>query len=227
MPLLPPELIRFERACLGYPGHPVLEDVNLQIRDGEYWWLTGANGTGKSTLVNSLRGQIPLLRGQLWRASALHTHVGLGVVSQTDNLRPYLPLSVDDYVRMGLLGSPLPRARQRTRLCDLLGHMGLYALRNRPLANLSGGQRQRVRIARALVRSPRLLILDEPANHLDPASASALFDDLAHWHRQQALTLLCISHDATLLQRFGTHHALCEQGRVICRHLPDPRSPAL
>jgi ABC-type Mn2+/Zn2+ transport system ATPase subunit len=136
-------------------------------------------------------------------------------VPQRCDLNPTLPTTVREFVSLGLVGLSLTPGERRARLEVALGHVGLATLIDHSYWALSGGQRQRALLARALIREPRILILDEPTVGLDPTSQEAFLQLLVSWNRDQALTILYVTHDVSIAERYATHAALFAGGRVI------------
>jgi ABC-type Mn2+/Zn2+ transport system ATPase subunit len=199
---------------LGYGGRAVLSDVSITIRPGEFWFLLGPNGAGKTTLLRALLGVLSPQAGEL----ALHPDLAgrgrIGVVPQRCDLNPSLPTTVREFVLLGTVGARTPRREEQARLAWALEHAGLAGMERRSYWALSGGQRQRALVARALVRRPGLLILDEPTSNLDPAGEDAFLRLLGELRRTQALTLIFVTHDVEVAARYGTHLALVSAGRV-------------
>jgi len=121
---------------------------------------------------------------------------------------------VREFVTLGLVGIRVAAEQRRERLAWALAHAGLAGLEQRNYWELSGGQRQRALIARALVRKPRLIILDEPTNNLDFLVEQAILDVLAALYREERTTVLFVTHALHLAQRYGTHVALFGRGAV-------------
>jgi ABC-type cobalamin/Fe3+-siderophores transport system ATPase subunit len=118
------------------------------------------------------------------------------------------------FLLLGTVGARAPRREERSRLAWALEHAGLAGMERHSYWALSGGQRQRALVARALVRRPSLLILDEPTSNLDPSAEDALLRLLSDLRRTQALTLVFVTHDVEVAARYGTHLALMSGGRV-------------
>ncbi len=203
-------ILQTRELAVGYGPLVVLRHVNLTVRAGEWWGVLGRNGSGKSTLLQALLGLLPPQAGALRRPGAPR----VGFVPQRCELTPTLPLTVQEFVRLGLVGSGLKRAARRAELERVLRTFDLASLRHTPYGLLSGGQRQRARVARALVRRPALVLLDEPTNDLDPAAEAAVLDTLTARPRQAPATCLCVTHDLGLVERYATHIGLVAQGTV-------------
>jgi ABC-type Mn2+/Zn2+ transport system ATPase subunit len=207
-------MIEARGLVLAYDGRVVLRDVDITIRPGEFWFLLGPNGAGKTTLLRALLGVLRPFAGRL----ALHPDLAgrrrVGVVPQRCDLNPALPTTVREFVLLGTVGARARRREERERLAWALERAGLAGMERRSYWALSGGQRQRALVARALVRRPSLLILDEPTSNLDPAAEDAFLRLLVELRRAQALTLVFVTHDVEVAARYGTHLALVSAGRV-------------
>ncbi|WP_454724974.1 MULTISPECIES: ABC transporter ATP-binding protein [Cupriavidus] len=193
---------------------PVLAGVNLQIRRGEGCVLLGASGSGKSTLLNILGLLDRPLTGQFLFGGrdmivatpdelARIRNREIGFVFQSFNLLPRL--SVLDNVALPLLYRGLPRAMARRSGMAQLQSVGMDDRADHCPADLSGGQRQRVAIARALVGQPSLILADEPTGNLDSAVADEIMNILLDLNHRHGVTLLMVTHDATLARRLGRH----------------------
>jgi ABC-type Mn2+/Zn2+ transport system ATPase subunit len=209
-----PVLVTAERLTLAYGRRRVLEDVDLTVGEGEFWFFLGPNGEGKTTLLRALLGELAPAGGRLSLHPALADRAAVGFVPQRCTPNRILPTTVHEFVDLGLVGIRCAPAERRARLEWALAQSGLAGLERRSYWALSGGQRQRALVARALVRRPRLLILDEPTNHLDFLIEQAILDVLATLHREHGTSILFVTHALHLAARYGTHVALFHGGRV-------------
>jgi ABC-type Mn2+/Zn2+ transport system ATPase subunit len=207
-------LVRSRALALAYDAEPVLHDVDLDIRAGEFWFFLGRNGSGKTTFLRAFLGLLEPRHGELWFAPSLRGRRGVGFVPQLCEINPALPTTVREFVSLGLVGIDTPHAEREQRLRDALARVGLAERERHSYWALSGGQRQRALVARALIRAPRLLILDEPMNHLDPDAEEALLGDLLALHRERGMTLLFVTHDVGMAERHATHLATFAAGTV-------------
>jgi ABC-type Mn2+/Zn2+ transport system ATPase subunit len=195
-------------------GAVLLHDVCLRIGPGEWWFVLGRNGAGKSTLLLTLLGLLPARGGSVVAARAVADRSGVGYVPQELPFPVDLPLTVREFVAMGLAGLRLRAGEAGERVRGALARLQVEDLALRPLRRLSLGQRRRALVARALARAPVLLVLDEPAANLDPHAAAALADDLAAL-RRDGLSIVQASHDLGLARAFATHVALLHGGTVL------------
>lgn len=222
----PPGLIRAERLSIAYGRTRVLTDVTLTVRAGECWFLLGGNGQGKTSFLRAVLGLLVPAVGGLWLHPTLAARARIGFVPQRCDLNPSLPTTVREFVGLGLVGIPVAKAESSERLERSLKQVGLADFRCKNYWALSGGQRQRALVARALIREPPLLVLDEPTNGLDPASEEALLELIATLHRQEGRTVLFVTHDVAVAQRLATHVALFHGGGVVAGAREEVLTPA-
>ena len=169
---LPPgeRLVSTDSLVVGHEGAAILPPLSMTIAAGELWAVIGPNGSGKSTFVRTALGLVPPISGTLERRAGLR----LAYVPQQSALDAIFPISVLDFVLMGLQGPEnvtlLARRANAVRAVAALEEAGARALERRQLRDLSGGQRQRVLIARALATDADLVFLDEPTTALDAAA---------------------------------------------------------
>jgi zinc transport system ATP-binding protein len=192
---------------LGYRGAPVLRGLQWRVHAGESWFLLGPNGAGKTTLLRAVLGLLEPISGVLHRHPELASLGNTGFVPQRSHTNPTLPTTIREFVALGAVGIPR-RARDASALAWALERVGLRGMAARDLRALSGGQRQRALVARALVRRPRHLVLDEPTEGLDVASEEAFLETLDTLRREEHLTLLFVTHKLRTAARYASHVAL-------------------
>lgn len=198
---------------LGYGARPLLRNINLTVGAGEFWFLLGNNGQGKSTFVHALLGLRPPLGGEIVRTAQAGV-ARTGFVPQRCEWSAALSTTVREFVRLGLVGLRLAAADADGRVARALRQVGLAEQSRCRYGEISGGQRQRALVARALVRQPALLILDEPTNSLDYAVEASLLDLLSACRREEGMTVVLVSHDVPMAARCATHVALFARGEV-------------
>lgn len=193
------EAISIQHLWAGYDHEPVLEDINLSVRELDFIGLIGPNGSGKTTLFKVLLGLLVPWRGEV-RIMGLKPDKGrryVGYVPQTVEFDRAFPIRVWDVVMLGRLSKRrlLQPYTAEDGACveRALREVGALHLRERPLGELSGGQRRRVYIARALATEPQILLLDEPLAGVDPQAGTHLYETLQQLN--EGITLLMISHD--------------------------------
>lgn len=190
-------LLRCEGLAIGRGGRTFAGGLDWTVRPASWWWIEGDNGSGKTTLLSTLLGELPPIAGRLTVHPWVADGSGLGSVLQLDELLPTLPLSVSDYVGLGLAGGG---RRAAGAVPSAVQTVGLRP--EQSYWSLSGGQRQRARVARALARHPALLVLDEPFNHLD-ADSTALCLAAIEARRQAGAAVLCVAHQPPAARQAG------------------------
>lgn len=202
----------------------ILHQVSLTVERGESVALLGANGCGKSTLIKACLGLYPLAGGdvQLFGASLSKRRqvpwMQVGYVPQRVSATAGVPATALEVVRSGLLGPGRPFASwgggAKAQALEALAQVGLAKRANDHVQVFSGGQAQRVMIARALVRRPQLLFLDEPLAGVDRASRQGLADCLAQL-REQGITLVTVLHEMGELAGLVDRTVTLADGRVV------------
>jgi zinc transport system ATP-binding protein len=209
-------LLTVENVNLAIRGNPILQDVSLRVMAGEIVALIGPNGAGKSTLVRTVLG---LLRPDSGRIR-LKQELRVGYMPQRLTLDDTLPLTVQRFVT---LGTPAPRARVKVALTEV----GAAHVLDSPVQAVSGGELQRVLLARALLREPDLLVLDEPIQGVDVNGQYELYDLISGLRRRRGCGILMVSHELHLVMA-ATDHVVCLNRHVCCSGHPDhvARDPA-
>lgn len=190
-----------DRVSVGLGGREILHEVSFALQPGEFTGLIGSNGAGKTTLLRTILGFQSPTGGTVRIAGARgrHPRGSLGYVPQKVVLDPDLPLRAWDLVSLGLdghrLGLPLPSAERRRLVGEMLTAVDAQRFAHERVGRLSGGEQQRVLIAHALVRRPRLLLLDEPLANLDIRSAAEVVALLARLAHEQQIAVLLSAHD--------------------------------
>jgi ABC-type Mn2+/Zn2+ transport system ATPase subunit len=205
------ELIRLEKAEIGY-RRPLLPPVDLAVNAGQRLAVLGPNGGGKSTLLKSLIGLIPLLGGR--RVVREGNPVRVGYVPQAhraDSVFPLTALQVVVQGRIGRVGVARPLKRSdREEARRRLEQVGLGANADQTFRSLSGGQRQRTLLARALCGEPEVLVLDEFTSELDPAGSAALLNEVSKLAMQEGVSVVFVTHEIQAAARWATQVALVD-----------------
>lgn len=189
-------------------GRFILKDASLTLSAGKIVTLIGPNGAGKTTLVRSVLGLILPDQGSVQRAPDLR----IGYMPQKLHLDASLPLTVSRFLALG--------GKARLDLADTLAMTGISALINAPMQSLSGGETQRVLLARALLRDPHLLVLDEPVQGVDVTGQSALYALINRIRHQRQCGVLLVSHDLHLVMA-NTDEVICLNQHICCHGHPD------
>lgn len=199
---------------VGYGRQAVLKDISIEIRRGEFWFLLGPNGVGKTTFLKTVMGELRPAAGEISLHREFSGRSAIGFVPQRCDLNPTLPTTVREFVLLGLVGVRSGAGERHERLSWALEKVALGGMADKDYWSLSGGQRQRALVARALVRRPKLLIVDEPTSGLDLSAGYAFLKSLVLLNRTEHLTVLFVTHDLAIAARYATHVALFLDGRV-------------
>ena len=206
----PITLCEIQDARLGYGRTVILDQVNLTLRAGEYWCILGANGAGKSTLLKSLLGLCSIISGKVQFNLGGRPHSLIGYVPQRCHLEPLLPISLREFVSLGSVGA----GKEALSCEEVIKMVELEEVVSKRFVELSGGMQQRGMLARALIRSPKLLVLDEPLGGLDPSSREIILRILQRAQSERSCAVLFVTHSPAIAKRFASHLALVEQGAV-------------
>ena len=201
-------LLRVENVEVAFGGRAVLHDVNCELRPQEILTLIGPNGAGKTTLVRVMLGLLRPRRGRVVATSRLR----IGYVPQRLHIEPTLPLTVRDFLALG------HRCR-REEYRQVLVEVGVGHLLDSPVQQISGGEMQRVSLARALLRRPDLLVLDEPAQGVDVAGQRELYRLIGRLRSERGCSVVLVSHDLHMVMA-ATDRVICLNGHVCCEGEP-------
>jgi ABC-type Mn2+/Zn2+ transport system ATPase subunit len=210
-------LVALEAADVGHGGRPILRGVMLAVATGDFLAVVGPNGGGKTTVLLSLLGSLPLLGGRRVRPRPLR----VGYVPQRDHVDTIWPLTAAEVALMGRVPAMgpwrRPRAADREAVLKAMERVGVADLAGRPYGDLSGGQRQRTLIARALAAEPELLALDEPTSGMDPGAELGTMDLLAELHAAEGLAIVMVSHRLENVANYARSLAFVDKDRALFR----------
>ncbi|MGM0594975.1 MAG: ATP-binding cassette domain-containing protein [Pseudomonadota bacterium] len=204
-----PPLVEAHGVTVHFAQRMVLDHVDLAVHEREIVTLIGPNGAGKSTLVKVMLGLQRPNHGEVTRRKGLR----LGYVPQKLSIDPVLPLTVRRFLT-------LSQRSDDNRLQQTLAEVGAAHLLESQMTNLSGGESQRVLLARALLREPQLLFLDEPIQGVDVGGQSELYDLISRLRDERGCGILMVSHDLHLVMA-RTDRVFCLDQQVCCTGHPD------
>ena len=202
-------LIRLEQVGVTFAGQAVLDNIDLSVEPGQIVTLIGPNGAGKTTLVRAVLGLLKPDTGSVWRKPRLR----VGYMPQKLHVDPTLPLSVLRILRLEP-GVDRPRAQAA------LKEVGAEQVIDSPVQSISGGEMQRVLLARALLREPELLVLDEPVQGVDVAGQAELYSLITRLRDRHGCGVLMVSHDLHLVMS-TTDQVVCLNRHVCCSGHPE------
>jgi cell division transport system ATP-binding protein len=204
-------------------GVNALYNINLTIEQGEFVYIIGPTGSGKSTLIKLLDGEeiptnglvevIGINIGKLRHSKVPMYRRNIGVVFQDYKLLERKTVFENVYFALEAIGTPKIKARQRVR--EVLHLVGLSDKMKSYPAELSGGQLQRTAIARAIANQPKLLICDEPTGNLDPDMSTEIMLLLEKINREEGSTIVMVTHDITLVNQFKKRTVLLHDGHIV------------
>lgn len=190
----------------------VLKNVDLTVDRGEIVTLIGPNGAGKSTLVRAVLGLVRPSTGII----ELEPGISIGYMPQKLSIEPYLPLSVLRFLHLaGGKIPPDPNEIQR-----VVKEVGVAHVLSQPIQNISGGEFQRILLARALLRKPDLLVLDEPVQGVDVTGQEELYRLIMRVRTERDCGILMVSHDLHVVMA-GTDSVICLNHHVCCQGRPE------
>ena len=188
-------------ASLGFSGRRLWSDLNLEVAPGEYLAILGSNGSGKTSLIRAILGQVPLDSGEILVAGD-PVHRGnrhIGTIPQQRLIAAGTALRGRDLVTFGVnghrFGLPITSRADRARVDALLDSVGARDYAARPVGQLSGGEQQRLRVAQALADDPVLLLCDEPLASLDLAHQQAVAELIDRRRREHDTAIVFVTHD--------------------------------
>lgn len=193
--------IEFQDASLALGGRTILSGVNLAIAEGEFVGMLGANGSGKTTFMRAVLGLVPASGGaiRVLGRNAARGNPAIGYVPQVRNDGGSLRLSGWDFVAAVVDGHrpglPFLGREGRASVERALQLVGARGLARRPLSEISGGERQRLLLAQALAGQPKMLLMDEPLNNLDPHHQQAIVDLVKSVQTELGITVVLSSHE--------------------------------
>ncbi len=203
-----PSLIELENISVRRDERDILRNVNFALQAKEIVTLIGPNGAGKSTLIKVLLGIMQPNAGKVTFAKKLK----MAYVPQKFNPSSNLPLRVQDLLDLEACASDLRK--------EIIQDTGISKLQLSKVQQLSGGERQRVLLARALLRQPDILVLDEPMQGLDIQSEAELYEYVRSLPERYGCAVLMVSHDLQWVMQ-GTHRVVCLNKHICCSGLPE------
>jgi iron complex transport system ATP-binding protein len=219
-------MMKAEHLTVRYGEKAVLQDLSMEVREGEWRVIVGPNGAGKSTLAGALGRAVPYegtvtLEGKDVREiPSTEFARKVGVLSQ--NHTAVYGFTVEEVVGLGRYARHTGFLRKgdpggEEKIEEALALTGLAGMRKRNMLTLSGGEQQRVFLAQVLCQDPQILILDEPANHLDLPFQKELFSLIGEWLKIPGRAVITVMHDLSLARKYGTKALLMDNGRCAAQ----------
>ena len=198
-------ILEVKNLKVSYSNHIAIENINFNIKEGEYVCLVGENGSGKSTLVKTLVGLLKPDEGEIKLNINLDE---ISYLSQTNLKDLDFPATAKEIIMLGTQKHkkfPFYTSKDKELYKEIIAKMKIEDIVNRRIGDLSGGQKQRVLIARSLIRKPRMLILDEPATGLDYNITMELYKILEEENKNNKITIIMATHDLDEIEHIKPH----------------------
>ena len=219
-------MLRAENITVRYGEHTIVDNLSFHLQEGQWLMLAGPNGAGKSTLIHAISqgapytGSITLGDKNIRRYKPAQLAQKIGVLAQKNNVG--YSYTVEEVVGLGryahakgFLAGKDEAGEERVE--NALALTGLTELRKANVLTLSGGELQRTFLAQVFAQDPEILILDEPANHLDLVYQKHIFSLIQQWLKQPGRAVLSVVHDLSLAKKYGTHAVLMNHGKSIAQ----------
>ena len=201
-------ILEVKNLKVSYSNHTAIEDINFEVNEGEYVCLMGENGSGKSTLIKTIVGLKKADEGEVKINIPLDK---LSYLSQTNLQDLDFPATAREIIMLGRQEHkklPFYTAKDKELYKKIVEQLKIEDIQDKRIGDLSGGQKQRVFIARALIKEPKLLILDEPETGLDYNITKELYDILEKKNKEEKLTIIMATHDLDEVEHI--------KPRIIC-----------
>tara|TARA_B100001057_G_scaffold20266_1_gene18720 strand:- start:1086 stop:1766 length:681 start_codon:yes stop_codon:yes gene_type:complete len=220
---MPNNIVSFSGATINQRGRTILKNVSIDVSEGSFVFLIGRTGSGKSSLIKTIYGDLDLVGGvgnvagydltRLKSKQIPNLRRELGVVFQDFKLLP--DRTIDDNLKFVLKSTGWKNKKEiADRIDKVLKMVGITLNKNKYPFELSGGEQQRVAIARALLNEPKLIIADEPTGNLDPQTSQEIMQLFKSLH-EKGMTLLMATHDYQMIVKFPGKIFKCENGKVF------------
>lgn len=215
------EVVRLTNVAFSYDGNSALEDVSFSVEKGDFLAILGPNGSAKSTLLKIMLGLLTPKAGEVrifgQKARQFMAWSKIGYISQqAANINTSFPATVGEVVSSGYytgFGRIFDRAERKAATEAALEAVGIAALSHRLIGKLSGGQRQKVFLARALVRKPEAIFLDEPTTGIDAASQQEFYELISDFHKKH-MTIIMVTHDLDTAVKRATKLGYMMDGKI-------------
>lgn len=213
-----PELIQLDGVDAGYSHHPVLTGVNFHVHEDQFTGIVGPSGAGKTTLLRLLLGTLKPMKGHISQSKGLR----MAYVPQLETVSWNFPVTVRECVLMSRKSAnqlPWASKPEKAEVSVVLERLGIGDLAERHIRELSGGQQQRMFLARALLRQPQIMLLDEPTSGVDVSTRHDVLHLLADLH-EEGVAIVLTTHD---LNGIAAHlpHLVCVNKRIIASGTPN------
>lgn len=216
--------IEFRNVTKSFDKTTIIENMNLTIEDGSFTVLVGPSGCGKTTLLRMIAGIGPATSGQVLMDGKDITDLEPGkrdVAMVFQNYAIYPTMTVRGNIEFGLKNRKVPKDERERRILDVARSVGMAEYLDRKPSTLSGGQRQRIALARAMVKQPKVFLMDEPLSNLDAKLRVSMRTELIEMHRQLKTTFVYVTHDQVEAMSMADRIVLMDKGRIQQQASPE------
>ncbi len=221
-------ILTAEGLSFRYNSLEVLSDISFNITKGDYIGLVGPNGSGKTTLIKIILGLIKPRTGDFYLFGVRHGEFKdwykVGYLPQRTLFNPHFPATVKEIVSLGLSLKKFYKVLHKPEealIEEAMRLMDVLDIKNKLIGDLSGGQQQRVLVARALVKEPELLILDEPTTALDPETREKFYLTLQEFNRNKKVTIILVTHDIGSIGKYASKLLYLDKRIIFCGGFDD------
>ncbi len=216
--------IEFRQVCKSFGQTKVIENLNLTIQDGKFTVLVGASGCGKTTLLRMIAGIGPASKGQVLMDGKDITDMDPGkrdVAMVFQNYAIYPTMTVRENIEFGLKNKRVTKSERARLIQEVCDSVGLTEYLDRKPGTLSGGQRQRIALARAMVKKPKVFLMDEPLSNLDAKLRVAMRVELIELQKKLATTFVYVTHDQVEAMSMADVIVLMDKGTIQQEGTPE------
>lgn len=216
-------MLNVENMTVRYGENTIVKAISFDVLEGQWLMLVGPNGAGKSTIVNAIAQGVPYSGNVTFggkdvrRMKPSEFAKNCGILTQTHNVN--YSFTVEEIIRLGRYSYSgglfaKPSSNDDKAVEDAARLTGMLSLMQQSVLTLSGGELQRTFLAQLFAQNPRLLILDEPSNHLDLVYQRQIFELTREWLAHSGRAVISVVHDLSLAKKYGTHALLLHNGRI-------------
>jgi ABC-type Mn2+/Zn2+ transport system ATPase subunit len=218
--------IKLDNISVGYQIETVIEDLSIEIEEGQFTGIFGHNGAGKTTLLCAINGLARIKKGRVF-INDIEFNIFtqnllrriIGYVPQTIDIDPKLPVLAEEVILMGRYGKlglfHFPGEKEKKLLNEISSLLEIEHILKKPFGKLSGGERKRILIARALLKEPEILLLDEIFAYLDFRMTDKISREIKEIHKNKGVTILLVSHDLEIIKKMCERVIWMEEGKII------------
>lgn len=209
--------VEFKNITKKYGQETVIENMNLEIKDGSFTVLVGPSGCGKSTTLRMIAGLEKHSSGEIWIGERCVNDIPPAkrdVAMVFQNYALYPTMNVKENIEFGLKNKKVPKKERKLLINEISEIVGLTGYLNRKPSTLSGGQRQRVALARAMVKKPQVFLMDEPLSNLDAKLRNQMRTELIQLHKKLGTTFIYVTHDQVEAMSMGDEIVVMNNGQI-------------